>query len=89
MMALGDEGVAEAHEKLRSIEETRGFVRLTQTVLQRASLPMATKVRTLDALHIASALCFQERRGQTMTFATHDGRQATAARALGFAVIGV
>jgi predicted nucleic acid-binding protein len=89
MTALRDEDVAEANEQLRSIEETLGFIRLTPTVLQRASLPMATLVRTLDALHIASALLFQERRGQTMTFATHDRAQATAARALGFGVIGV
>jgi predicted nucleic acid-binding protein len=89
MTALRDEDVAEAQERLQSIEETLGFIRLTPIVLQRASLPMATAVRTLDALHIASALLFQERRGQTMTFATHDRAQATAARGLGFAVIGV
>jgi hypothetical protein len=50
---------------------------------------MATAMRTLDALHIASAQLFQDRRGQTMTFATHDRAQGIAARALGFGVIGL
>jgi hypothetical protein len=51
--------------------------------------PMATAVKTLDALHLASALLFQERRGASLTFATHDVQQATAARAMGFVCIGV
>jgi len=45
---------------------------------------MATQVKTLDAVHLASALLFQERAGASVIFATHDARQALAARALGF-----
>ena len=50
---------------------------------------MATVVKSLDAIHLASALMFQERRGGRLVFATHNSRQATAAKALGFEVIGV
>jgi hypothetical protein len=50
---------------------------------------MATSVKTLDAIHLASALAFQERRNAPVVFATHDPRQVTAARALGFDCIGV
>jgi hypothetical protein len=50
---------------------------------------MATAVKTLDALHLASALLFRERREVSMIFATHDAQQATAARALGFVCIGI
>ena len=49
---------------------------------------MATAVKTLDALHLASALLSQERRGVALVFATHDAQQATAARALGFECVG-
>lgn len=85
--ALDDDGVADAQERLSQIESSIGRIRLTAVILRRAALPMATVVRTLDALHLASALVFQERRRVPLVFATHDGQQATAARALGFACI--
>ena len=43
----------------------------------------------LDALHLASALLWRERRAAELLFATHDPRQARAARALGFDCVGV
>lgn len=87
--ALDDDGVAESHTQLDTIERGLGFMALTKAVLHRASLPMATAVRTLDALHVVSALLLQERRGAGVVFATHDRSQATAARAMGLKVIGV
>ncbi|HSF18795.1 MAG TPA: type II toxin-antitoxin system VapC family toxin [Vicinamibacteria bacterium] len=89
LTALNDEDVAAAHDQLRRIEESLAFIRLTPAVLHRASLPMATAVRTLDALHLASSLLYQERRRDRLLFGTHDRSQATAARALGFQVVGV
>jgi hypothetical protein len=62
---------------------------LTRPILRRAALPMPTVVKTLDAIHLASALLFQERTGESPTFATHDHQQATCARALGFKIIGL
>lgn len=50
---------------------------------------MATAIGTLDAIHLASALLFRERRNAPVLFATHDRRQATAARARGFECVGV
>ena len=82
--ALDDDGVALAHEGLAIIEATIGRIALTRAVLRRAALPMATAVKTLDAIHLASAMLLQERRGHQLVFATHDAQQATAARALGF-----
>lgn len=85
---LDDAGVVAAAEQLARIEASIGRIALTRVVLRRASLPMATAVKTLDALHLASALLFQERRGVALVFATHDAQQATAARALGFECVG-
>lgn len=87
---LDDESVveAEAQEALRWMEQSMGSIRLTRPVLKRASLPLATEVKTLDAIHLASALIFQERRSRNLIFATHDRQQAVAARALGFEVLG-
>jgi predicted nucleic acid-binding protein len=85
---LDDAGVVAALEQLGRIEASIGRIALTRVVLRRASLPMATAVKTLDALHLASALLFQERRGVSLVFATHDSQQAMAARALGFVCVG-
>ena len=86
--ALNDTEVAAAQEELTRLERGIGRIGLTRLVLRRAALPMATAVKTLDALHLASAMIFQERCAQPIIFATHDEQQATAARALGFACIG-
>jgi len=87
--ALDDEGVAEAQRELSRIERCIGCITLSRAVLRRAALPMPTVVKTLDAIHLVSALMLQERRDGDLIFATHDLQQATGARALGFEVIGV
>ena len=87
--ALDDQGVVSAQRELVRIEGTIGRIGLTRAVLRRAALPMATAVKTLDAIHVASAMLFQERRGTQLLFVTHDAQQATAARALGFECRGV
>jgi predicted nucleic acid-binding protein len=100
--ALDDQGVAEAREQLGRIEDAIAAVTLSRAVLERAALPMATAIRpstscssmatavkTLDAIHLASALLLRERRGLELSFATHDPQQARAARALGFDCLGV
>jgi predicted nucleic acid-binding protein len=86
---LKDEHLAVAHEELTRIEDTIGSIALTRPVLQRAALPLATVVKTLDAIHLASAMLFRERRGVAPIFATHDPQQARGARALGFSCVGV
>jgi hypothetical protein len=87
--ALDDQGVADARQQLGRIESAIASVALSRPVLQRAALPMATVVKTLDAIHLASAMLLRERRGVELSFATHDPQQARAARALGFDCIGV
>jgi len=86
--ALDDDGVAAAQHELSRLEGSLGRIALTRSVLRRAALPMATAVKTLDALHLATAMIFQERRAVSLIFATHDAQQAIAARALGFTCIG-
>ncbi len=88
-LALDDRGVAQAQQTLLEIEKGIGYILLSRLMLDRASLPMPTAVKTLDAIHLTSALLFQERRGEKCVFATHDTGQATGTKALGFEVIGV
>ena len=84
--ALDDLGVAEAHQELARIDAFIGRVPLTRAVLRRAALPMPTLVKTLDAIHLTSALMLQEAKRCPLIFATHDRQQAIAARCLGFEV---
>jgi predicted nucleic acid-binding protein len=63
------------------------LVRLNRAVLTRAADPFPTQIRTLDALHLASALLIRAR-FPAMRFATHDSGLAAAALAEGLSVIG-
>jgi predicted nucleic acid-binding protein len=87
--ALDDLGVAKAHQELSRIERHIGIVPLNRSLLRRAALPMPTIVKTLDAIHLTSAIMLRENKGVDLVFATHDIQQATAAQALGFEVSGI
>lgn len=85
---LDDQGLADAHQQVARAERAFGIVRITRGILRRASLPMPTVVKTLDAIHLATALILSERRRMDLVFATHDAQQVLAARALGFSCVG-
>jgi len=82
-----DANVAEATEELIQIERTLRRIRLSRSIVQEASKTMPTIVKTLDAIHLASAILIRERRGIELLFSTHDAQQAIAARALGFTTV--
>ena len=86
--ALDDHELADVHHDLTLIERAIGAIPLTRPVLHRAALPMPTAVKTLGAIHLASALLIRERRTSSLAFATHDPQQLRAARALGFECLG-
>lgn len=84
-----DQAIAVRRESIYRLIESMEIVDISHAVLSRASQPLPTTLGTLDAIHLATALLWKERSAQTLTMATHDGVLATAARASGFAVIGV
>jgi len=65
---------------LLEIEKGIGYILLSRLVLDRASHPMPTVVKTLDAIHLTNSLLLQERREEKCVFATHDTGQATGAK---------
>ena len=79
-----DDDIAAAGTQLRKLERVLTKVRLSMAVMERASAPMPTIIKTLDAIHIASASLLRERLQPQLVFVTHDQQQAKAARALGF-----
>jgi len=73
-------GVSHA-EEVRDVLDRIAFLELTQPVLARALEPFPTRVRTLDALHLASVE-FLRAQGQTVRLASYDARLMSAARRL-------
>ena len=77
-------------DAVREILGAVAIVELAPTVLARAVEPFpvaaGTQLRTLDAMHLATALFLAERR-QRVEVATYDERMARVARALGLEVV--
>jgi hypothetical protein len=84
---LSDDEVA--MRRAAVLEQLDGFelVAVEAPVLERAAEPFPTAVGSLDALHLATAVLARGRLPD-LALATHDVELATAARALGFAVLG-
>jgi predicted nucleic acid-binding protein len=62
---------------------------LTRSVLWRAGEPFPLPVKSLDAIHLASALILREREASDLVFATHDRQLGRLAAVLDFPVIGL
>jgi predicted nucleic acid-binding protein len=62
---------------------------LRAPILSRAGDPLPQPLGTLDAIHLATALVWRDRKQESVTIATHDAALALAARGHGLAVIGV
>src|SRR5690348_15385254 len=79
---LHAQGLTASHGELaRELIGRIAFVELAPDVLVRALDPFPVRVRTLDALHLASVEFLRSQR-QTVTLASYDDRLLEAARAL-------
>lgn len=86
---LSDEDLAERRQTVfRIIDETE-VVEPSMAVLDRAARPFPTELGTLDAIHLATALMWQEAREEEIVMATHDRALGTAAQASGLRVVGL
>jgi predicted nucleic acid-binding protein len=86
---LDDATLAERRSAVFALLEAVDVVEPTRAVLARAAQPLPTELGTLDAIHLATAMVWQEREAPDLVMATHDVPLATAARALGLRVVGV
>ena len=84
---ITDAEVAVLVRETQIIHDTLAICPLDERILQRAGETFPTVVGTLDAIHLASALSIREL-DNLDTVLTHDLQLATAARSLGFNVIG-
>jgi predicted nucleic acid-binding protein len=86
---LHGRGAARTHgEAARELLARVALVELAPLVLARAIEPFPVTVRTLDALHLSTALFLAER-NQGVTVAAYDERLRRGARAIGLALADV
>lgn len=86
---IAEDVIAERREAVFEMMATLSVVEVTPSVLARASLPLPVTLRTLDAIHLATAQLWREQSDDGLTsFATHDHAQGLAARSVGFRVVG-
>ncbi len=74
---------------MRDLLEAVERVELNTTILRRAAEPLPVPLKTLDALHLTTALALGYHLDAPPLMATHDRGLARASRALGLRVIGV
>lgn len=84
---ISDNEVAQLVRDVQLAHETFAIHPVTNQIFQRASETFPTVVGTLDAIHLATALSIREIENIDFLL-THDSRLATAARSLGFEVMG-
>jgi predicted nucleic acid-binding protein len=85
---ISDSEVAELVREIKIIHETFAIYPVTNQIFQRASETFPTVVGTLDAIHLATALSIREIENIDYLL-THDSQLGTAARSLGFDVMGM
>lgn len=85
---MGDRELARRRATMLQLLEGFEMIRLNRAVLARAADAFPTQIRTLDAVHLASALMLSTRE-HAIRFATHDEELGIAAEAVGLRVIGI
>ncbi len=70
-------------DNLEKLTGKINFIELGSLILQKAAQPFRSIVNTLDAIHLASALLWQEHNQKDILFLTHDTQLGRAALAMG------
>jgi predicted nucleic acid-binding protein len=84
-----DADLAVRREAVLRLIDSIEIVELGRPILRRAAEPLPTALGTLDAIHLSTALAWQESTETRLVMATHDEALAIAARAYGLRVVGV
>lgn len=85
---IDPEQIAIRREAIYDLVSRIDLIDLTPPVLARASQPLPVPLKTLDAIHLATAMLWREAEQDEIELATHDDGLALAARAIGFKVVG-
>ena len=80
LLPAGEKAIARGRSVLRRLD----LVRVSPRVLDAAGLWLPPGLRSLDAIHLATA---QELGSELRAFVTYDGRMAEAAKQIGYRVL--
>jgi len=80
--------IGSPHERFLAAVERIQFVEFDSNIVSLAAQPLRYVLKTLDAIHLATALDWRRRHNKDLIFLTHDTQLATAARHVGFSVLG-
>ena len=83
-----EEEIARRVKEVLLVMESVRLLSITSSVLARASEPFDGPLKSLDAIHLATAIEWRRQGSVELAFATHDRQLARAARAVGFPVFG-
>jgi hypothetical protein len=86
---LSDIEMARRRATVLALIDSLELIEIDSRVLDRAAQPMPTELGTLDAIHLASSLLWQDATGENLTMATHDRALGVAAQAHGLKVVGI
>lgn len=85
---LSEAALARMGEALQRRLDALELISVTEVVLEQAARPMPVALGSLDAIHLATALLWQQTQQRPVVMATHDRQLALASRALGLTVVG-
>ena len=85
---VSEEAIAIRREAIFRLIGGVEIIELTPTVLARAAQPLPTTLGTLDAIHLATALMWNEQTRAGLIMATHNTALVLAAKASGLQVVG-
>jgi predicted nucleic acid-binding protein len=86
---LSDEEFAYRGEFTERMLTKLQLISISEAVLVRACGPLPSPLKTLDAIHLATASLLREREDALIFLATHNKQFGLAARMMGFPVLGV
>jgi predicted nucleic acid-binding protein len=84
---ISDLKLAELKVTAKEFIESLRIVRLTESIKKRAAGAFPTIIRTLDGMHIATAVLLKEKRYPQLKLCTQDDQMARCAAALGFELV--
>lgn len=88
-ISISDDEIAERHEALHKAIRSLYIVKFNEDINRRACEPFPILLKSLDAIHLSTAILLSQEEKEKILFLTHDLQLSKAARSLGFEVLGV
>lgn len=88
-LSITDDEIAEKHVALHKTLKTINIIKFSDAINRRACEPFPIMLKSLDAIHLSTAILWKQQENEDILFLTHDVQLSKAARSLGFEVLGV